>query len=288
MDVACCRARADYFALVNGPQLTVRWMLESHLATRHAGAASFAVPGFCAACTRAVDFAADFAGAWQAPDGLLVPNWRECLRCPQCGMNGRQRMTTELVTGVVLGLGRAPEPRAYMMEALSPLYAWTRRSFPWLELVGSEYLGPGTAGGVLRDGVRHEDAEHLSFPDASFDLVVSCDVLEHVDDPPQAFREVARVLRPGGRVVMTFPMDPHLDRDVRRAGIEGGTVRHLLPPVYHGNPLSPAGSLVFTDFGWEVLDHMRDAGLLDPTLNVYWSYELGYLGIQFYFAAGRA
>ncbi len=32
---------------------------------------------------------------------------------------------------------------------------------------------------------------------------------------------------------------------------------------------------------------MRGAGLDDPTLNVYWSYEDGYLGIQFYFVAGR-
>jgi 2-polyprenyl-6-hydroxyphenyl methylase / 3-demethylubiquinone-9 3-methyltransferase len=40
--------------------------------------------------------------------------------------------------------------------------------------------------------------EHLSFPDASFDHVVCCDVLEHVDDVDRVVGEIARVLRPGG------------------------------------------------------------------------------------------
>ena len=39
----------------------------------------------------------------------------------------------------------------------------------------------------------------------SADLVVARYVLEHVDDPGQAFREIARVLRPGGRFVFLTP-----------------------------------------------------------------------------------
>jgi 2-polyprenyl-6-hydroxyphenyl methylase/3-demethylubiquinone-9 3-methyltransferase len=41
-------------------------------------------------------------------------------------------------------------------------------------------------------------AEHLPFPDGSFDHVACCDVLEHVDDVERVVREIARVLRPGG------------------------------------------------------------------------------------------
>ena len=40
--------------------------------------------------------------------------------------------------------------------------------------------------------------EELPFPDASFDLVLCCDVLEHVDDVERVLAEAARVLRPGG------------------------------------------------------------------------------------------
>lgn len=40
--------------------------------------------------------------------------------------------------------------------------------------------------------------ERLPFPDAAFDLVYCCDVLEHVDDLDRVIAETARVLRPGG------------------------------------------------------------------------------------------
>ncbi|MDF1839213.1 MAG: class I SAM-dependent methyltransferase [Planctomycetota bacterium] len=45
----------------------------------------------------------------------------------------------------------------------------------------------------------------LDFPDGKFDLVVSVDVLEHVEDPQRMMQEVGRVLAPGGVAIMTFP-----------------------------------------------------------------------------------
>jgi len=50
-----------------------------------------------------------------------------------------------------------------------------------------------------------EDLQGLRFPDASFDTVISCETIEHVPDVAQAVRELARVLRPGGRLVLTTP-----------------------------------------------------------------------------------
>ncbi|CAN5524181.1 class I SAM-dependent methyltransferase [soil metagenome] len=44
------------------------------------------------------------------------------------------------------------------------------------------------------------DAERLPFPDDSFDLVLGHAVLHHIPDLDQAFREFARVLRPGGAI----------------------------------------------------------------------------------------
>lgn len=45
--------------------------------------------------------------------------------------------------------------------------------------------------------------ENLPFADASFDLVICWDVLEHVQNPEQLLAELARVIRPGGRVLIT-------------------------------------------------------------------------------------
>lgn len=49
------------------------------------------------------------------------------------------------------------------------------------------------------------DGAHLDFPDASFDLVVASDVLEHIKDEAQALREWTRVLRPGGQLLVFVP-----------------------------------------------------------------------------------
>jgi SAM-dependent methyltransferase len=47
--------------------------------------------------------------------------------------------------------------------------------------------------------------EHLPFPANSFDLILSHEVLEHVQDDVKAVREIVRALRPGGRLVLFVP-----------------------------------------------------------------------------------
>ena len=49
----------------------------------------------------------------------------------------------------------------------------------------------------------------LPHPDASFDLVCSSWVLEHVEEPAVAFAEIARVLAPGGRFIFLTPNVRH-------------------------------------------------------------------------------
>ena len=47
--------------------------------------------------------------------------------------------------------------------------------------------------------------EYLPFPADSFDLILSHEVLEHVQDDQAAIREMVRTLRPGGRLVLFCP-----------------------------------------------------------------------------------
>jgi SAM-dependent methyltransferase len=45
----------------------------------------------------------------------------------------------------------------------------------------------------------------LPYPGRSFDYITSLDGLEHIDSPPQAFREYKRLLKPGGHLVISVP-----------------------------------------------------------------------------------
>ena len=57
--------------------------------------------------------------------------------------------------------------------------------------------------------VRVGDVSSLPFPDRSFDLIVSSLSLHHWDHPEAAVPELARLLRPGGRVhIYDFPFAP--------------------------------------------------------------------------------
>lgn len=49
------------------------------------------------------------------------------------------------------------------------------------------------------------DIQNLKRFGSEFDTVISCETVEHVPDPARAIRELARVLRPGGRLYLTTP-----------------------------------------------------------------------------------
>lgn len=52
---------------------------------------------------------------------------------------------------------------------------------------------------------RCADIQAIPFTDASFDVVISCETIEHVPDPFKAVQELSRVLKPGGKLILTTP-----------------------------------------------------------------------------------
>ena len=57
-------------------------------------------------------------------------------------------------------------------------------------------------------GSRVMDARQLDFPDASFDKIYSFHAIEHIPDLAEVFAEMARVLKPGGKILLVYPAEP--------------------------------------------------------------------------------
>jgi len=86
------------------------------------------------------------------------------------------------------------------------------------------------------EGLWVMDAEHMGFPDASFDVVVAQYVVTTVPNPEATLDEFARVLKPGGEIIL-----------VSRVGAEAG-IRKVLERWFQ-----PAARKLGwrSDFSWE-------------------------------------
>lgn len=133
-----------------------------------------------------------------------------------------------------------------------------------------ELLGYGRVSGVdlSPDAVRcardrgHDDVrvgriERLDFDDATFDVVTCMDVIEHTPDDRCSLRELRRVTKPGGVVILTVPAHPllwsthdevnlHYRRYTRRAvtALADGAGMRLRTDTYFNSVLLAPAAIV--------------------------------------------
>jgi SAM-dependent methyltransferase len=109
-------------------------------------------------------------------------------------------------------------------------------------------------------GLENQNLMALTFPDDAFDLIISSDIFEHVREPYKAFREVYRVLKRTGMHIFSIPFSHSQPETVHRVDTSGPEDIFLEPPRYHGSPAT-GRSLVYTDFGLDMLDELDKIGL---------------------------
>jgi SAM-dependent methyltransferase len=194
--------------------------------------------GHCPACNRPAEFVSE-------------SHWlRDNLKCTECGSIPRERAFAACLEQF------APDWRNLALHECSPadrsISARIRQDCAGY--VGSQYY-PDIPRGQMHGGYRSENLEQMTFADASLDLHCHLDVLEHVNHPERCFADMARTLRPGGKMIFTTPYYPDKPETERRAAYgENGETYLLFEAEYHGNPISDQGALVTFHYGQNFAD----------------------------------
>ena len=234
----------------------------------------FSIEGECAVCNRKRQFVVDYAYIDESAEPR-VPNWRERLTCLFCLFNNRLRGSVHVFETVC---NPSAESRIYITEQKTPMYRYIHHNYH--NTVGSEFFGEHVERGAMtQSGVRNEDLCNLSFPDRSFDFLLSYDVFEHIPDYRRALEESYRVLDEAGVLLLSVPFCLNNQSNlVRATKSQSGEITHLLPPEYHGNPTTGDACLCYYHFGWDMLEDIRAAGFDEAELLVFWSRKFCYLG----------
>lgn len=186
---------------------------------------------------------------------------REGRTCEHCGSNLRSRqLALALVSSINNELGTTASclhelcnsPRVTSLDVAEINFVGGLHTFlkKLPQLRYSEF-------GSKEPGVPSEDLMCLSYPDATFDLVITSDTLEHVPDIDVALGEISRVLKPSGMHIFTVPVVWDRPATRQRAIIDNGKVVHLLPPSSHG---AKDEFLVFYEFGADFIKRCEEAG----------------------------
>lgn len=182
----------------------------------------------------------------------------EKLVCIRCGSVGRQRALVSIMNDQFPGWERMSIHESSPSGASFQMFANVCKNYI------PTFYWPDVPTGIEKDGFRCEDLQNQTFGNDTFDLVLTQDVFEHIPDPGRAFNEVVRTLKPGGAHIFTVPIAGRIHSVTRTKYIEGEII-HIIEPHYHGNPIDPEGSLVFTDWGTDIMDLIKSATGLETT-----------------------
>ncbi len=187
---------------------------------------------------------------------------RESYRCSKCSSSIRERGLAQTVLdlhgeGQSCARELALSPRFASLAIYEPGFNGTiRRHVGDLPNYRYSHYRAEAIPGIRIDGVGNEDLQRLTFRSESFDLVLTSDILEHVRRPHEAFAEIKRVLKIGGRHVFTVPLHyPMRERTEYRVDTSSDVDVPLLPAAYHGDGRG-GKSLVYTDFGRDMMESL--------------------------------
>jgi len=205
------------------------------------------------------------------PRQALALARKETLTCTNCGSRFRSRRIAQILLEIypaghspnqaesIASWTHSKEVKSLHIAEFNKIDGLHEQLLALPSLQYSEFVEGGEPGKLI-EGVRCEDLTRLTYPDASFDLVLSSETLEHVPDLHHALREVHRILKPGGIHIFTIPRLPGTRQTHARATLAAnGTIRAVACPLLH-HPGGDVGYLVFTEFGADLKEILEAAG----------------------------
>ena len=191
---------------------------------------------------------------------------KESMICPWCGSKLRGRRLAAVFLRCVGSKADSIEAYRNSEDAglktvliLNRVDGLSERLAGLEGVVQSEFID-GAAPGEVVSGERHEDAQALTFPDHSFDIVISSETLEHIPNLDKALEEIARVLRPGGEHVFTIPLKPGTTRTEPRMRLdENGCIVDCMQ-LRLNHPGGSWGWPVVTEFGDDLPQYLAERG----------------------------
>lgn len=221
--------------------------------------------GICTACGRIAYF-------WRYFD-----NHREFGHCVLCRASNRKRQICYLLRKELRlkNIGKITTAASILStESSGGLHNSLKHN---INYISSEYFGDAHKSGEMVNGILHVNLLDTHFEDNTFNVVLSSDVMEHIPDPYQAFREIHRILAPGGVHFFTVPFYQTHYFDEKRAEIIDGQLVHHMEPMYHLDPLSPNGILVYNIFSIEMILNLSKIGYR-TTMHKLYDLRYGILG----------
>jgi SAM-dependent methyltransferase len=201
--------------------------------------------GYCPICEKSVTFYCS-----------SNKSFRDYLFCSGCGSIPRERALMKVIQDLYPNFmdldihESSPGARGASIKLYNKCKNYT----------ASQYYSHIPLGHIHpKSGYRSENLENLTFADNCFDIFITQDVMEHIFNPEMAFKEIARVLKPGGAHIFTVPLVRQSSKSVRCAQrTQKGNVIFLREPEYHGNPVNKSGALVTMEWGRDIAEFITE------------------------------
>lgn len=222
---------------------------------------AFNYPGFCPLCEKKTTFSS--TNEW----------FRDFLKCGICKSIPRERALMHVIKMFF------PNYRGLSVHESSPANrgASQKLRIECPNYSASQFFYDVQPGSIHKPtGFRCENLEAMTFEDRSFDLFITQDVMEHIFEPDKAFREIARVLKPGGAHIFTAPLiNKGKKSECWAARDAKGEIIYHHEPEYHGNPVDSKGALVTMHWGYDIAEFILTKAKTPTTIIMIDNIELG-------------